>query len=96
MLDPDDLELIRASAADPTDPARMLRITVSGCAYSCCGRPWIRRDGYEQQYRGYINDLDEEPPQITFLLVSPGLGTVGYWCAIRESEIVGVELAPIG
>ena len=86
-MDAAELELLRASAVD----ARQLHIKVDGCAYSCCGKPWVRRDGYEQDYIGYVNPLDEDPPQVTFTLVSPGLGTVAYWCAIRESEVLLVE-----
>lgn len=89
MIDPEDLELLRESARDFSV---LLRVTVTGCAYACCGRGWIRRDGYEQQYTGYVNPLDEDPPQVTFMLVSPGLGTVSYHAAIRESEVVGVEV----
>lgn len=86
-LDADELELLRESARTHA----LLHLTVTGCAYACCGRGWTRRDGYEQDYVGYVDPLDEDPPQVTFTLVSPGLGTVTYWCAIRESEVVGVE-----
>lgn len=88
MLDAEDLELLRESARDYS---KLVRVKVIGCAYSCCGKPWIRRDGYEQDYIGYVNPLDESPPQVTFTLVSPGIGTISYWCAIREGEVLGVE-----
>lgn len=86
MMDPSDLALLRESEAT----GRLLHVVVTGCAYSCCGRPWIRRDGYEQHYQGYVNPLDDEEP-ITFTLVSPGIGTISYWCAIRGSELELVE-----
>jgi hypothetical protein len=98
MLDEVDLELLRESERTHA----LVHVKVTGCAYSCCGKPWVRRDGYEQDYIGYVNNLDESKPTpealTTFLLVSPGLGTVAYWCALRESEIIDVapQGAPVG
>jgi hypothetical protein len=94
MIDAADLELLRESERTHT----LLRVTVSGCAYACCGRGWQRRDGYEQEYVGYVNPLNDESSPVTFLLVAPGLGTISYTCAIRESEVLGVERrgAPVG
>lgn len=91
MIDPDDLELLRRSAADPTNPDTIVRIVVNGCAYSCCGKPWRRRDGYEQDYIGYIQSLDESPPQTTFTLFSAGIGTLNYVVAVRGDEVELVE-----
>jgi hypothetical protein len=92
VIDADDLELLRESSRDFS---KLLHVIVDGCAYSCCGRPWVRRDGYEQDYIGYVNPLDEDPPQVTFTLVSPGIGTISYWCAIRASEVLLVEPHPV-
>jgi hypothetical protein len=88
-LDAEDLELLRESSRDFSV---LLRVTVSGCAYACCGRGWTRRDGYEQDYIGYVNPLDEEPPQVTFIarLARPGHRELPR--AIRESEVLGVEV----
>jgi hypothetical protein len=52
----DDLDKLRASQEDKH---RLVTVTVTGCAYSCCGKGWQRRDGYEQAYTGYIDNLQE-------------------------------------
>lgn len=85
MIDAADLELLRESQADKS---RFVDLIVTGCAYACCGRPWARRDGYEQGYCGWIDNLDDG----TFMLYSPGLGTVSYVVAVRFDEVVGVNL----
>ncbi len=83
-MDSDDLDLLRSAAADRS---RIIGITVTGCAYSCCGRGWRRRDGYEQEYSGYVDNLKEG----TFMLYSPGLGTLSYVVAVRFDEVLAVE-----
>lgn len=66
-----------------------VEITVSGCAHSCCGKGWRRRDGYEQTYRGYIDNLTSN----TFMLYSLGIGTISYVIAARADELEHVKLA---
>lgn len=101
MIDAGELELLRASAINHGGDARVLEVTVSSCAYSCCGRGWLRRDGYEQVYRGWIDNLhiprlkqddrvldDEEFQGFgDFMLYSAGIGTLSYVCAIRFDEV---------
>lgn len=94
-LDAEDVQLLVDAQADKT---RSVEILVSGCAYSCCGRGWMRRDGYEQTYRGWIDclQLDEHPqgPRWgTFMLYSPGLGTISYVVAVRFGEVLGISWA---
>jgi hypothetical protein len=50
---------------------------------------WIGDDEMFVIDENALTTLDA--PQVTFMLVSPGLGTVAYWCAIVESEVLGVE-----
>lgn len=82
----DELELLRAAVRSPTSA---VSVHVTGCAYSCCGRGWLRRDGYEQVYHGWVDNLDEEAG--TFMLYSPGLGTISYVIAARFGEVALVE-----
>lgn len=84
-----ELELLRASAINMGGDASVLEVTVNGCAYSCCGRGWQRRDGYWQDYRGWIDCLDVD--RGTFMLYSPGIGTVSYVVAARFDEVEAVE-----
>lgn len=85
--DSSDWEVVRA--ADANRPAQ-IEIVVTGCAYSCCGRGWRRRDDYEQTYRGWVDNLSEREGDAagTFMLYSPGLGTVSYVVAVRDFELV--------
>lgn len=85
----DELELLRESAEDRSN---IVRIVVNGCAYSCCGKGWRRRDGYEQDYIGYIDNLEREEPG-TFMLYAAGIGTLSYVVAVRFSEVELVERA---
>lgn len=83
------------------NPERLVEVMVTGCAYSCCGRGWQRRDGYEQLYCGWVDNLNEprdvsllagEAPVLdgTFMLYSPGIGAVSYVIACRFSEVTAV------
>lgn len=87
MIDADELALLRASAINHGGDARIVEVIVNGCAYSCCGRPWARRDGYEQTYSGWIDNLNER----TFMLYSPGIGTLSYVIAVRFDEVEAVR-----
>lgn len=86
-MDSSDWAAVREAAANR--PAQ-IRIVVTGCAYSCCGRGWRRRDGYEQTYRGWVDNLSEREGDMagTFMLYNPGLGTVSYVLAVRDFELV--------
>lgn len=88
----DELAILRAASADKT---RLVQIVVTGCAYSCCGRGWYRRDGYEQIYRGWIDNF-REPVLVdtagTFMLYAPGVGGgLTYVIAVRFDEVQMVE-----
>lgn len=89
-MDAEDRERIELSAANLGD---LVTVTVNGCAYSCCGKGWRRRDGYEQEYTGWIDNLSpaDEGGVMTFMLYSGGLGTISYVCAIREDEVLDVR-----
>jgi hypothetical protein len=88
----DDLDKLRASQEDKT---RLVTVTVTGCAFSCCGKGWQRRDGYEQAYTGYIDNLQEPEGAAagTFMLYSAGIGTLSYVVACRFFELADVEFA---
>lgn len=85
-----ELDLLRASAVNHGGDARELEIVVTGCAHSCCGRGWRRRDGYEQTYHGYVDNLTIDEPG-AFMLYSKGIGTLSYVLAVRFSEVQSVE-----
>ena len=72
MVDADELALLERSQRDRST----LEVVVNGCAHSCCGRGWRRRDGYEQTYYGYVDNLHlpEGEAAGTFMLYSTGLG----------------------
>lgn len=88
------------------NPNRLVEVMVTGCAYSCCGRGWQRRDGYEQIYCGWVDNLVEPAVRTvkpsggapggwvrdegTFMLYSPGIGAVSYVIACRFSEVAAV------
>jgi Fe-S-cluster containining protein len=93
----EDLDKLRESQRNKH---RLVTVTVNGCAYSCCGKGWQRRDGYEQRYTGYIDNLtvptDEEAARGmhgTFMLYSGGLGTLSYVIACRFFELADVQFA---
>jgi hypothetical protein len=86
-VDSSDWGLVREAAANrPTQ----VEIVVNGCAYSCCGRGWRRRDGYEQTYRGWVDNFNERDGELagTFMLYSPGLGSLSYVVAVRDFELL--------
>lgn len=89
-IDAADRDLLAEAAADR---GRTVEIVVDGAAYSCCGRGWQRRDGYEQTYQGWIDNY--QPPngggEGTFMLYSKGLGTISYVVACRFYEVVDVR-----
>ena len=89
MLEVDEVALLERSQRDRS----MLEVVVKGCAYSCCGKGWQRRDGYEQTYYGYVDNL--HPPDEgagTFMLYSPGVGTLSYVVAVRFDEVEAIAL----
>ena len=90
MVDVDELALLDRSQADHS----VLEVVVNGCAHSCCGRGWRRRDGYEQTYYGYVDNLHPpEPGRVgTFMLYSPGVGTLSYVVAVRFDEVEAIAL----
>ena len=80
MIDADELDLLLASARNHGGDGRIVTVTVNACAYSCCGRGWRRRDGYEQTYSGWVDNL-QLPSRLregSFMLYSPGIGTLSY------------------
>lgn len=88
----EDLDKLRASQEDKH---RLVTVVVTGCAYSCCGKGWQRRNGYEQTYTGYVDNL-KEPDDFnvgTFMLYSPGIGTLSYVIAARFDELADVAFA---
>jgi hypothetical protein len=89
-----ELSLLRAAVRSPDNA---VAVHVTGCAYSCCGRGWLRRDGYEQVYYGWVDNLHEPEPVRrlagSFMLYSPGLGTLSYVIAARFDEVALVEAA---
>ena len=90
MLEVDEVALLERSQRDRS----MLEVVVKGCAYSCCGKGWQRRDGYEQTYYGYVDNIKspENGMAGTFMLYSLGVGTLGYVVAVRFDEVEAVAL----
>lgn len=91
-----DIEILRTCAADRTIRCR---VVVTGCAHSCCGRGWVRRDGFEQTYAGWIDNYSEPAEDErergmvgTFMVYSAGLGKLSYVVAVRFTEVELVEL----
>lgn len=89
----DEIALLRASAINCGGDARPVAVTVSSAAYSCCGRGWQRRDGYEQTYVGWVDNLHEPDgmAQGAFMLYGVGLGTVAFTLAVVFAEVELVE-----
>lgn len=83
-----EFEKLRERAINFDGDGATVTIEVSGCAYSCCGRPWMRRD-YVAQYTGYIDNFEERDGEAagTFMLYSMGLGTISYVIACRDYEL---------
>lgn len=84
-----ELERLRLAVRNP---GALVEIAVTGCAYSCCGRGWHRRDGHLQVYVGWIDNFAQAAPPAdgTFMLYSPGVGTVSYVIAVRFAEVQAV------
>lgn len=91
MLTGDDLKMLKMSASTNDS----IKVVVTGCAVSCCGRPWARRDGYTQTYYGRVNQikLDEYGKPGSFVLFTAGIGTTGLIALIAFDEVeeLGVE-----
>lgn len=91
MIDDAELEILRRA----NGTAEVLDVVVHACAYSCCGRGWRRKDGYEQSYCGRIDNLTEPDEQHgghgTFMLYSMGVGTLSYVLAVRFDEVEVVQ-----
>lgn len=91
MIDAAELALLEESQRT----AIQLDVAVNGCSYSCCGKGWNRRDGYQQKYHGYVDNLTMPEGDMvgTFMLYSLGIGTLSYVCAIRFYEVEEVTHA---
>lgn len=64
-------------------PDKPVRIVVFGCAYACCGRGWQRRDGYEQTYHGYVQQLEQIDPDCNcHIPMLEGAGQHAPGCAV--------------
>jgi hypothetical protein len=90
MVDPQELELLEHSRRFHDT----LQVVFSGCAHSCCGRGWRRRDGYEQTYYGRVDNL-HLPDGVnvgTFMLLSAGIGALSYVIAVRFDEVEAIAL----
>jgi hypothetical protein len=87
-----DLDKLRESQRNKH---QLVTVVVTGCAYSCCGKGWQRRDGHEQTYTGYIDNLKEPEGDAagTFMLYSAGIGTLSYVIACRFFELADVQFA---
>ena len=91
MVDADELALLEQSQRDHS----VLEVIVNGCAHSCCGRGWRRRDGYEQSYFGYVDNLKLPEPGVagTFMLYSTGLGgSLDFAIAARFDEVEAIAM----
>lgn len=82
-MDDAERELLAASKADHDI---VVHVVVRACSYTCCGRGWQRREGYEQDYYGYVGVLDD----FAFMLYNPGLGAPSY---VIAAKIADIELA---
>lgn len=95
----EDLELLRSVAVGGgSQPGAIVEVVVDGCAYSCCGRGWERRDGYEQTYHGYVDNLrepDNVDGQGSFMLYAAGVGTLSYVVAVLFHELLDVQLVDL-
>lgn len=77
-----ELELLQQSRDARTD----VQLVVNRCLFSCCGRGWRAREGYEQTYYGFVSQLDE----VGFVLTSRGLGTVSYVMRAAFDDVLDV------
>lgn len=82
MIDAADLELLQTVQGT----AEQVRIVVSRCAYSCCGREFLRA-GYDQTYVGRVAHVDAT----AFLLYANGIGTLSYVVAARYDDVEAVD-----
>ena len=84
-VDADELAILQRANAT----SEILDVVVHGCAYSCCGSGWQRRDGYWQTYHGRIANLKlpDNGNGGTFMLYSAGIGTLSYVIAARFDEV---------
>lgn len=90
-IDLGDLERLTHAAEHRGE---IVEVVVDGAAYSCCGRGWHRRDGYEQTYNGYVDNFSmDNSTEGTFMLYSLGLGTISYVIAVRFFEVLDVRAA---
>ena len=91
MVGPDELALLERAQRDRCT----LEVVVNGCAFSCCGKGWRRREGYEQTYYGYVDNLHlpEGEAAGTFMLYSPGLGgSLDFAIAARFDEVEAITM----
>lgn len=88
LLRTSEFEKLREHAVNTSGDGAHLTVVVTGCAYSCCGRGWHRRD-YEATYHGYIDNFEERDGEKagTFMLYSVGIGTISYVIACRDFEL---------
>lgn len=85
MGDAEDRELIAQACAAKA----WVELVVSGCAYTCCGRGFRRRDGYEQTYQGRVVSTTEDGLR----LENPGAGST-YVVLAAFDEVEDVRYAP--
>lgn len=64
-----------------------VRIVVTDCVYSCCGKGWQPRTGYEQTYHGVVGHLSDS----SFTLMSAGIGTISYTVVVEYHAVALVE-----
>lgn len=93
-MDAEQIALLeRSSQAGPVGEGRIVEVIVNACAFSCCGRGWRRRDGYEQTYRGWVDNFqlpEHEGQRGTFMLYTLGLGQISAVIAAGFDEVVDV------
>lgn len=82
--DSQGVEQLRRHAVNTGDGA-LITVVVSGCRYSCCGKPFSRRD-FQATYHGWIDHLTDDG----FALYAVGIGTVSYVIEARLDELVEV------
>lgn len=83
-MDSEDLAILQVAARASY---RNVSVTVDACDYNCCGKGWLRREGYEQQYVGRVGVVDSG----MFTLTSLGIGTISYVISARFEDVLHVE-----
>lgn len=75
------------------DPRMVVEVVLDACLYSCCGKPWQDRIGYEQTYQGRIITLDlpDDSEPGCARLVARGIGTVTYTVIFGLAHLVDVR-----